>query len=112
MQNVAVAKNGFDTVIADVVGDHIHKGSGSNWLRGSNPADMEASYAVIMTSMRMGESRWESSKLKEIVAELVIVAGVPGDVRHGYGPYSSVLRVDQDGLVCTYTSHSWTCSLS
>jgi hypothetical protein len=60
-----------------------------------------------MLSMRMGEALWRDSKLAEAIADYAIRAGVPDGVRSGWNPYSSVLLIDPDGLVCTFTSSSW-----
>ena len=106
MNNVTQV-NGFDRVVADIIGDRINKGKAHDWYRAGEPANMETSYAVIMMMMRMGDSLWVDSKLKEVIAEYVIKAGIPEDVRSGYSPYSSCLMIDQDGLICTFTSHSW-----
>jgi hypothetical protein len=43
----------------------------------------------------MGESLWKENKLKEVIAEIVLRAGMPDSVRAGYGPYSSCLFVDR-----------------
>jgi hypothetical protein len=96
-----------DSIVNDIVGDHVRKGKAADWYRGSVPADTSVSYTVIMPAMKMGDVLWEESKIADGAARYVSQYGIPTEIRDGFKPYCSVILIDQDGLLCTFTASNW-----
>lgn len=110
MQNLVVqykAEPGFDSIKSnDVVGDHI-KFVKHEFLRDGHQTDPEDLYTVLMASLSSGAILWEDNHISDIQARLVAEAGISDTVPEGYSPYTSVMLVDERGLLCTFTSSSW-----
>jgi hypothetical protein len=106
---LAKTQNGFDSVVTGIVGFHIKKGKGELWFRDKEPADMEARYTVLMPTMMCGGINWSpDGKVESISAADVVSVGVPKSPPTGYrNYYTSVMLMDEDGLICTFSSSSY-----
>lgn len=59
-----------------------------------------------MEAATAGSILWQDSRIADLQDDLVARAGIP-DVLEGYDPYTSLLLVDESGVLLTFTSSSW-----
>jgi hypothetical protein len=107
MPNIVPKTDGYDLIKTDdIVGDHV-KFVKHEFVRNGYRIDPDARYAMLMDSASTGSILWEDSKVADIQTKLVIEAGVSDTVLDGYSPHTSIMMVDEAGLLCTFTSSSW-----
>jgi hypothetical protein len=107
MSNI-VKRDGFDAVHSSRPGGRWFTCKKGHWLVGGGDVDPEERVAVLLTTWEGGEIRFgDDHKVKELHKHLVAEHGLYGKPQPGYSRHTSVMVVDTNGCLGTFTSTSF-----